>query len=265
MLNMVSTVDGRATLAGRSGPISNRADRELFHGLRATVDAVLVGAGTVRAERYGRIIPDGDRRRAATRAGSQRGAAGLHRLRRLALARGHPAARRAERARGDADLLGRRACPRPRAQVDYMRAARDGRLDLPRGAARSCASASRCSTLLCEGGPHLALRAARGGAASTSCSCRSRRSSPAASRRAARRCGSSPARELDPPVELELLGVLRERVAPVPALRRGLRAVSASRARRSRAARWRGDGPGWPRAAWRRCARRPPRRRAPRA
>src|ERR1700761_2498477 len=48
LLNMVATADGRATLAGRSGPLSARADRELFHGLRAAVDGVLVGAGTVR-------------------------------------------------------------------------------------------------------------------------------------------------------------------------------------------------------------------------
>src|ERR1700732_2647675 len=45
MLNMISTADGRATLEGRSGTISQSADRALFHGLRAAVDAVLVGAG----------------------------------------------------------------------------------------------------------------------------------------------------------------------------------------------------------------------------
>src|SRR5271169_3727944 len=63
LLNMVSTVDGRATVAGRSGTLGNRADRELFHGLRGAVDAVMAGAGTVRVERYGRIIPDEARRR----------------------------------------------------------------------------------------------------------------------------------------------------------------------------------------------------------
>jgi hypothetical protein len=56
LLNMVSTLDGRATIGGRSGPIGNRADRELFHALRSVVDAVLVGAGTARAERYGRLV-----------------------------------------------------------------------------------------------------------------------------------------------------------------------------------------------------------------
>src|SRR5271154_1039651 len=55
MLNMIATADGRASVGGRSGSLSDRADRELFHGLRSAVDAVLVGAGTVRTERYGRI------------------------------------------------------------------------------------------------------------------------------------------------------------------------------------------------------------------
>ena len=42
VLNMVATVDGRATIDGLSGTVSNRADRELFHALRGAVDAVLV-------------------------------------------------------------------------------------------------------------------------------------------------------------------------------------------------------------------------------
>jgi riboflavin biosynthesis pyrimidine reductase len=50
---MIATADGRATIAGRTGPIANRADYELFHALRTRVDAVLVGAETVRVEGYG--------------------------------------------------------------------------------------------------------------------------------------------------------------------------------------------------------------------
>ena len=51
--NMVSTVDGSVTDAERvSGGISGPADKALFASLRAMADAVLVGAGTVRAERY---------------------------------------------------------------------------------------------------------------------------------------------------------------------------------------------------------------------
>jgi riboflavin biosynthesis pyrimidine reductase len=52
-LNMIATLDGRITIAGRAGPLGNRADHELFHALRGAADAVLVGAGTVRAESYG--------------------------------------------------------------------------------------------------------------------------------------------------------------------------------------------------------------------
>jgi riboflavin biosynthesis pyrimidine reductase len=42
VLNMTSTLDGRASIGGRSSAIGNRADRELFHALRASVDAVMV-------------------------------------------------------------------------------------------------------------------------------------------------------------------------------------------------------------------------------
>jgi riboflavin-specific deaminase-like protein len=62
VLNMVATADGRITIDGRSGPIGNAHDRALFHELRAQVDAVMVGAGTARNERYGRLVRDPDRR-----------------------------------------------------------------------------------------------------------------------------------------------------------------------------------------------------------
>jgi riboflavin biosynthesis pyrimidine reductase len=53
LANFIATADGRATIAGRTGPIANRADYELFHALRTRVDAVMVGAETVRVEGYG--------------------------------------------------------------------------------------------------------------------------------------------------------------------------------------------------------------------
>ena len=52
-LNMIATADGRATIEGRTAPIANRADYELFHALRARTDAVMVGAETIRVEGYG--------------------------------------------------------------------------------------------------------------------------------------------------------------------------------------------------------------------
>jgi len=57
LVNMIATADGRATIAGRTGPIANRADYEVFHALRTRVDAVMVGAETVRVESYGPMEP----------------------------------------------------------------------------------------------------------------------------------------------------------------------------------------------------------------
>jgi riboflavin-specific deaminase-like protein len=58
VLNFVTTLDGRATIAGRSGPIGSDTDTELFQRLRTQVDAVTIGAGTMRVERYGRMVSD---------------------------------------------------------------------------------------------------------------------------------------------------------------------------------------------------------------
>jgi riboflavin biosynthesis pyrimidine reductase len=63
-MNFVATVDGRATIEGRSGPIGSATDSEMLAGLRTRFDAVLIGAGTMRAERYGRLVPNqGERER----------------------------------------------------------------------------------------------------------------------------------------------------------------------------------------------------------
>lgn len=58
ILNFVTTLDGRAAIGGRSGPIGSATDTEMLLRLRTRVDAVMIGAGTMRAERYGRIVPD---------------------------------------------------------------------------------------------------------------------------------------------------------------------------------------------------------------
>jgi riboflavin biosynthesis pyrimidine reductase len=50
--NMVASADGAASLDGRSGGLSGPADRMLFTVLRSIADLILVGAGTVRTERY---------------------------------------------------------------------------------------------------------------------------------------------------------------------------------------------------------------------
>jgi riboflavin biosynthesis pyrimidine reductase len=158
LLNMVSTVDGRATIGGRSGPIGNSADRELFHALRAVVDAVVVGAGTARAEHYGRLV-----REPATR--ELRRARGLAEEPLACIVSGRlaltgdiplladPQARVAILTPSDASLPV--AGGADSADIAYVRAkGADGRLDL-RSALEQLYELFAIRTLMCEGGPHL--------------------------------------------------------------------------------------------------------------
>jgi len=62
-VNMVVSGDGRAAFEGKTAPLSDPADRELFHLLRSQADAILVGTGTLRTERYGPLTKS-DRLRA---------------------------------------------------------------------------------------------------------------------------------------------------------------------------------------------------------
>ena len=58
VLNMIATVDGRAAVRGGTRAISSPPDRAMLVHLRTQVDAVMVGAGTLRAEPYGRLVRD---------------------------------------------------------------------------------------------------------------------------------------------------------------------------------------------------------------
>jgi riboflavin biosynthesis pyrimidine reductase len=58
--NMVASLDGAATLLGRSGGLSSESDRQIFAMLRALTDVILAGAGTVRAEGYGPVRPESE-------------------------------------------------------------------------------------------------------------------------------------------------------------------------------------------------------------
>ncbi len=51
-MNFAATVDGRATIGGVSGPIGSAVDTAMLVALRTRFDAVMIGAGTMRAERY---------------------------------------------------------------------------------------------------------------------------------------------------------------------------------------------------------------------
>lgn len=53
MVCMVASLDGSTVVDGRSGALSHPVDAAHMGALRARADVVLVGAGTVRAERYG--------------------------------------------------------------------------------------------------------------------------------------------------------------------------------------------------------------------
>jgi len=67
--NFALTLDGRATIGGRSGAIGSEVDTALLVGLRLTVDALMIGAGTMRAEGYGRPVSDPAKRERRVAAG----------------------------------------------------------------------------------------------------------------------------------------------------------------------------------------------------
>jgi riboflavin biosynthesis pyrimidine reductase len=155
VLNMASTIDGRASVNGRSGAIGNEADRELFHALRARTDGVLVGAGTARAERYGRLLKDP----------SVRAARRLRGMREEPLAcivsasleldpdelplLAEPAARVAVLTPSEGTIAGAAT-----AAIEYVRASDGNGIDLA-GALRELSARFDVRELLCEGGPHL--------------------------------------------------------------------------------------------------------------
>jgi 5-amino-6-(5-phosphoribosylamino)uracil reductase len=51
----VASVDGVVAVDGRSASLGGPADKAVFRALRAVSDAIIVGAGTVRAEDYGPV------------------------------------------------------------------------------------------------------------------------------------------------------------------------------------------------------------------
>ena len=65
--DFVVSLDGAVEIGGRSRPLGAPADRAAFLAMRAVADAVLVGAGTARIERYGppAIGGDGQQRRSS--------------------------------------------------------------------------------------------------------------------------------------------------------------------------------------------------------
>jgi len=52
MTNMIASADGATAISGLSGPLGGPADKAMFSALRGVADAIIVGASTVRQERY---------------------------------------------------------------------------------------------------------------------------------------------------------------------------------------------------------------------
>lgn len=155
LLNMASTADGRASVGGRSGPIGDEADSELLHGLRTLADAILVGAGTARAERYARLLRDGAEIQQRLRRGLSAQPLACIASESLALEStsvpllAEPQAKVAILTPSDGTI------PESAASVSYVRSAREGRLDLA-DALAELHEDHGVRTLLCEGGPGLA-------------------------------------------------------------------------------------------------------------
>jgi riboflavin-specific deaminase-like protein len=205
VLNMISTADGRASLGGRSGAIGGEADKELFHGLRTVVDAVMAGAGTVRAERYGRLVRDERRRQIRRERGLAEEPLACIVSGRLALTSEIPLL-----ADPDARVAIVTASPESlpedcRADIDYVRAAREGVLDLP-SAMSELRGRLGVRTVLCEGGPHLNSQLLAEGLVDELFLSLSPKLAGDDVASETLRIVSGP--ELDPPIALELLAVL---------------------------------------------------------
>lgn len=60
VMGMIESLDGAATVDGRSSALGGPPDREAFRALRAVADVVMVGASTVRTEQYRAVdLPPG--------------------------------------------------------------------------------------------------------------------------------------------------------------------------------------------------------------
>jgi riboflavin-specific deaminase-like protein len=149
ILNMVASLDGKATIDWRTKGLSTELDRQLFHHLRTQADAVMVGAGTVRIERYGRMAKTDELRDKREREGLARDPVAVVVSARLDLPADLPLLNEPEQrvviATGsDASL------PGPRGQVEYARVGDD----LPLLMAR-LREDHGVRSVLCEGGPTL--------------------------------------------------------------------------------------------------------------
>jgi riboflavin-specific deaminase-like protein len=205
LLNMISSADGRATLGGRSGALGGRADKELFHGLRTAVDAVMAGAGTIRAERYRRLIRDERHREIRRKRGLAEEPLACIVSGRLALGSDIPLLADPE---AHVVIVTSSAASLPAdcsAEIEYVRAAREGMLDLA-SAMAELHQRFGVRTLLCEGGPHLNAHLLAAGLVDELFLSLSPKLAGGDAGSETLRILSGP--ELDPPVALELIAAL---------------------------------------------------------
>lgn len=157
LLNMASTADGRASVGGRAGPIGDSADSELLHGLRTVAGGLLVGAQTVRAEHYARVLRGEQDRQARRRHGLDEELSTFIVSRRLELSPQEVPLLSEPNARVTIVTSSASELPPCPAQTSHLRCERDGVLDLEL-AMRRIREEHGIRTLLCEGGPHLAAQ-----------------------------------------------------------------------------------------------------------
>lgn len=151
-IGMVSTLDGGAAVGGDTWNLGGAADDMAFRRLRGAADAILVGAGTVRAEGYGPPVGPPERR-------ADRVARGLAGRPRLIIVSGTLALEPEHRVFSDVHyrplLVTHDAAPAATALAEVADVVRIGRgsVDLPGLLAHLFDEGVR--RVLCEGGPRL--------------------------------------------------------------------------------------------------------------
>jgi len=152
LCNMVASLDGRVAIDGGSTGLGGPGDKAMFHALRGIADGVLAGTGTLRAERYGRIVRRPERRAERAALGLEEDPAALVITRSGDLPWTAPMFEAPEQRVGIAAPRGRVAVPASvRARVEVVE------LDdpSPGPALRALGEALQLRTVLCEGGPTL--------------------------------------------------------------------------------------------------------------
>ncbi|MFN2557027.1 MAG: dihydrofolate reductase family protein [Nitriliruptorales bacterium] len=153
-LDMIASVDGAATLAGRTAGLGGPADKLVFHRLRETCDAILVGASTVRIEDYGPPRPSEE-------AQARRRARGLASVPRLVVMTATAALSPASRVFSDPQRrpLVITVEDAPSHRVEELQPVADivqaGVSQVDLGAAMARLRAEGMAYVLCEGGPTL--------------------------------------------------------------------------------------------------------------